>query len=225
MVLKRSQWILAVMFFMLLVLGVSVSAAELEEGQTESGRTVADGIYKVISAVDERYVWDISNGSDLDEANLQLWTDNDSDAQKFIFTYSADGYYTITNMNSGKVIECAGSSSQDGANMQQYSGNHTDAQLWKLTYMESGCYTLTCKCNGKVADVQGGIARRGTNMQMYRSNQTAAQEFQLVEATENRAENSGGLHVTASLIFVVEIVAIVGIGCFFRRFQRKRERL
>lgn len=205
---------------------VSVRAAELAEGDQQAGadRIVADGVYKVALAADKRYVWDISDASDLDRANLQLWTDNDSDAQKFIFTYHSDGYYTITNLKSGKVIECANGSSKDGANIQQHSGNNTDAQLWKLTCVERGNYTLTCKCNGKVADVQGGTVKRGTNIQMYHLNQTAAQEFKLVEVVENTSENPKGLHhIAACLIFAVELVAIVGAGCFFQCFQRKRD--
>lgn len=155
-----------------------------------SSGPVPDGLYKVVSVIDKRHVWDISNASADDGANLQLWEDNGTNAQKFWFSYNSDGYYTIKNINSGKVVDCDGAGSADGTNIQQYTSNRTDAQRWKLVQTGSGCFTMVCKCNGKVIDAAGGIASSGTNIQIYESNGTAAQKFMLVETTQG-IENAG----------------------------------
>lgn len=62
----------------------------------------------MVSAVNNDYVWDISEASVEEGANLQLYEDNGTDAQKFTFTYLSNGYYSIINANSDKAVECSG---------------------------------------------------------------------------------------------------------------------
>lgn len=151
---------------------------------------IANGTYKLVSALDNGYVWDISGGSTSDCANLQLYRDNNTDAQIFVVTYQSDGYYIITNVNSGKAIDCAGGGNSIGTNIWQYTQNSTTAQRWKLTSVGNGYYTLTCKCNGLVADVSGGKVADGTNIQMYTYNATDSQKFKFV-ATSASSSDSG----------------------------------
>lgn len=194
------------------------SAADIKSG-AEADRPVPDGMYKVVSAADAQYVWDIDNASVQDGGNLQLWTDNGTNAQKFVFTYDGDGYYVITNVNSGKAVDCENAGSSDGANIQQYSANDTDAQRWKLTLTESGDYIVTCKCNGKAADVENDIAHSGANIRMYQLDGTAFQEFRL-EETSAAAADSGiaeehsrrFYHMAAYLIIAAETAAVTGLG-------------
>ena len=158
-----------------------------------SNQPVPDGLYKVVSMLDKQYVWDISDASMDNGGNLQLWKDNGSNAQKFMFTYNGDGYYTITNINSNKVIDCAGAKSEDGTNIQQYTSNNTNAQKWKLTSAGNGSYLFTCKENGKMIDVSGGVASGGRNIQLYKYNGTAAQKFKLVKTTAANNSNNGNI--------------------------------
>ena len=126
-------------------------------------------------------MWDIDSASAASGANLQLYRDNGTNAQKFEFTYNQDGYYTIRNVNSGKAVDCAGGASADGTNIRQYASNNSNAQRWKLKSAGNGYYSLMCKCNGKMADVSGGTAANGTNIQVYQPNGSAAQKFKLVK--------------------------------------------
>lgn len=205
------------------VLAVALTAAQGTAGTvlgqqlgTADGRLIEEGIYKVVLTADSRYVWDIENASEQDGGNLRLWVDNGSDAQKFEFTYDADGYYSIINVNSGKAVDCAEGSDEDGTNIQQYMVNHTDAQRWKPVCTENGSYNFICKCNGKAADIYGGIIARGRNIQMYQQNHTAAQEFRLVSLSEKK-EYGLAYYAATLLILVIETVVLINIGYFTNR--------
>lgn len=145
--------------------------------------SVANGTYKLVSALNNGYVMDVNGASVQNGANVQLYADNGSNAQKFTFTRQSDGYYTISNVNSGKMLDCSGAGRTNGTNIQQYQSNFSSAQRWKVTSAGNGYYTLTCKCNGLLADVTGARTANGTNIQMYSANRSAAQKWKLVSTT------------------------------------------
>ena len=152
-----------------------------------SSSVVPNGTYKVVSAINGNYVMDVNGASGADSANVQIYKDNGTNAQKFRFTRQTDGSYIICNVNSGKVLDCAGAGKTNGTNIQQYTSNGTAAQRWKVTSAGSGFYTITCKCNNLVVDVNGAKAANNTNIQMYKSNGSAAQKWKLVPTTpENK---------------------------------------
>lgn len=179
----------------------------LPSGTTNSGG-VSNGIYKLVSAINSRYVMDVNGGSLSDCANVQLYEDNGSNAQKFELIRQADGYYVIKNVNSGKVLDCDGGGRAEGTNIQQYTSNSTAAQRWKITGVGNGYYTLTCKCNGLLADAAGGRGANGTNIQMYAANGSAAQKWKLVRTV---ASNSLQNTSTAQRIVDYELSQL-GIG-------------
>lgn len=178
-------------------------------GNTSGGNVkIADGIYTLVSALNNGYVADIDNGDYRSGANCQLYESNGTNAQKFRFTYNSDGYYTITNVRSGKVLDCASGGNANGLNVWQYDSNSSSAQRWKLTDAGGGYYTLTCKCNGRCLDVSGGKVFNGNNIQIYESNGTASQKWKLVSASGSGNISSGS---TAQKLVNYEL-SQVGIG-------------
>lgn len=141
---------------------------------------IANGTYKIVSALNNNFVMDVNGASTADGANVQLYQDNGTNAQKFAITRQSDGSYMIQNVNSGKVLDCAGAGRINGTNIQQYTSNATAAQRWHITDAGNGTVTLTCRCNGLLADVSGGRSANGTNIQMYGANGSAAQKWKLV---------------------------------------------
>jgi len=93
-----------------------------------------------------------------------------------------DGYYTITNKNSGKAVDVANGSTADGANIQQYQSNGSDAQLWKLEPAGNGYYYIFSRRSGKVLDVKDGSTADSANVQQYQYNGSDAQKWKLEEA-------------------------------------------
>lgn len=176
-----------------------------------TGQTVANGTYKLVSALNSNYVMDVYDGSSASSANIQLYQDNGTNAQKFTFTYQSDGYYTIKNVGSGKVLDCEGAGWTNGTNIQQYTSNSTAAQRWQLISLGNGYYTLKCKCNGLVADVSGGIVANCQNIQMYESNSTSAQKWKLVSVSSSEPTTSIYSSSTATRMVSYELSQL-GIG-------------
>ncbi len=199
-------------------LGIAVPAKA-----AQASGPVKDGLYQLISAVDERYVWDISNASAEDGANLQVYINNGSKAQKFYLTHVSQGYYTIININSQKAVDCAGGESYDGVNLQQYEPNQTDAQLWKLSDAGGGYYILACKCNGKVADVAGGVAVDGANMQLYMQNGSDAQKFKLAKVSKEEGVRAALVSNSGVVLALAAYLALIGATGVYYYMQGRRK--
>ena len=87
----------------------STQKFKLERVESEkSEQLIKNGIYQIVSGINNGKVLDIINGSYNDNANLQIWENGGSQQQKFEITYNDDGYYEIKNTNSGKNIETLG---------------------------------------------------------------------------------------------------------------------
>lgn len=138
--------------------------------------------YYLVSALDGSMVIDVSGGSKSDEANIQLYKKNGTDAQLFRIARSSGGYYAIINKGSNKAIDVSGGGSDDCTNVWQYHQNGTSAQQWMLynaSGYPDGYISIMNRC-GKYLDVSGGNKDNGTNIQIYTYNGTAAQVFKMV---------------------------------------------
>ncbi len=144
--------------------------------QTLEGR---DGLYTVELAKNVGKVLDVSCNSKDDGANVQLYSSNGTNAQKFYFEQDKDGFYTITVAGSGKVLDVDCGAITWGSNVQQFTGNGTDAQRWAVRRNADGSITLLNKGNGLALDLVAGGTADGTNLQTYEDNGTAAQRFTL----------------------------------------------
>jgi hypothetical protein len=159
-------------------------SAEDEAITTESsvetlaqGASLAPGTYFIRSALSHTRVLDVSGGSLVDRANIQLWNANSTPAQRFKISVK-DGLYVIINENSNRAFDVAGGVARQGTNVQQYAPNNTKAQKWTLKDNGDGSFTLISALNSQlVLDVSGGRNANGANIQIYRTNNTAAQKF------------------------------------------------
>lgn len=138
---------------------------------------IPDNVYTVVSSLDASKALDVANAEFGDGTNVQLYSDNGSNAQKFEFKHNGEGYYTITNVNSGKVLDIANAGQAPGTNVQQYSGNGSDAQKWRVKTNSDCSYTFISKCNGLCIDVFEAQTFDGNNIQVYSGNSSNAQRF------------------------------------------------
>lgn len=157
-------------------------------GNTDSGDTPAaedlDGTYYIACCIRQDMVLDVNGASAADGANVQLYTLNRTNAQRFTFKSLGNGYYSIINVSSGKPLDVSGASQLNGANIQQYHANGTYAQQWKVVQNSDRTFTIISRASGKVIDVDAGIYTNGRNVQQYSSNGTNAQKFVLLDVTE-----------------------------------------
>lgn len=139
--------------------------------------TIDNGTYFIRMASRAGSVLDVSGGSRSDGANVQIWQNNDSGAQKWNFSRNVDGSYTIVNAASGKALDVKDAAASSGTNIQQWSRNGSATQCWYIEYV-SGGFRLSSALNAAfVIDVSGGNAANGTNVALYASNDSKAQRF------------------------------------------------
>ena len=65
---------------------------------------LASGVYKIQLEANKNYVLDVAGGSTANEANIQIYANNETDAQKWYITKAEDGWYRIKNMQSGNCF-------------------------------------------------------------------------------------------------------------------------
>ena len=140
-------------------------------------KTIGDGIYTIESALKSNMVLDISSSSRDNEANLQLWNFNGTNAQKFHVFYVNEGLYELAPMCSGKRVDVMYSGKENRTNVWQWEANGTDAQKWYIKPVGGGYYNIISKCNGLCLDVHGAQTHSGTNIWTFVKNGTNAQKF------------------------------------------------
>ena len=142
---------------------------------------ISDGVYAIASFSKNSFLVEVSGGSTANGANVQLYKDNDSNAQRWGVVRNSNGLYSVFNMTSGKMLDVSGGSLLSGANVVQYSSNDTKAQQWAIVKNASeGSFLLYSALSGMVLDISGGKIANGSNIQVYLPNGTAAQKFKFV---------------------------------------------
>ena len=164
----------------------------------EGGRTIEDGLYRISSTLSDLLVVDIAGGAAEDGANAQLYSWNSTAAQLFYVELDDEGFYSITNLASGKVLDVCGGSFASGTNVQQWTANGTDAQKWAIQPNDDGSYSIVSKL-GLNLDVSGALSQDGANLQIWQHNGTLAQSFNFVRASSSRSVPDGVYEVSSAL--------------------------
>lgn len=146
-----------------------------------AGRTVDDGVYELVGAGSGKAL-DVSGASRADGANVQVWTRNDTGAQKWRLSASGSGWQLL-NCRSKKALDVDNAGSADGTNVQQWSSYGNAAQTWSVEYAGGGAYKLVNAGAGKPLDVAGAGGWDGANVAVWSDNGTLAQRFRLVPTT------------------------------------------
>ena len=144
-------------------------------------RTMDDGYYIIVTALDESKVIDISAASKLSGANVQIWQNECVAQQKFYIKYDGNGYYTIKNVNSGKMLDVANGKTERGTNVWQWTSNNTDAQKWVISKSNEGYYNIISKLSGINLEIANNKNLNGTNVQINFANNSKNQMFRFIE--------------------------------------------
>ncbi len=153
------------------------AANTTDELAIKNKSVIADGVYSIKSLGNAVYVLDVSGGSASNGANVQLYANNYSGAQKWRVAHDALGYITFTNVQSGKVLDVASGKSVQGTNVQQYQSNGSKAQKWIAVKSGNGYIVRSALNTNLVLDISGGKFANKSNVQIYTANNTNAQKF------------------------------------------------
>lgn len=150
----------------------------LNEQAAKHRQDLPDGTYSFGSKLKTNMKMDVYGASRSDCANVQLWTGNGTNAQRWRVSHDDNGYVTLTSANSDKALDVYGASTANGANAQQYALNGTYAQKWIAIKNSDGSYTFqSALAENKVLDVSGASTSNGANVQLYAANGTTAQKW------------------------------------------------
>lgn len=150
---------------------------------SSSDVNIATGVSMIITSVaNKKLVTDVTSASTANGARVQLYSSNNTNAQKYRFESIGNGTYKIVNVNSGKVLDVAGGSTANGAALQQYTSNNTVAQQWTVRNYGSGKIALVSVNANKAVDIPGGNAVQQAQLQLYSPNGTVAQQWLVAKA-------------------------------------------
>ena len=153
-----------------------------------NSRTIEEGVYVIESAINNKFVLDVANGSTTSGANVQIYQNKSLDSQRFKIEYLSNGYYIITAMHSNMVLDVANAGQTAGTNVWQCYRNDLDAQQWLIQDAGDGYYYLISKCNGLYLDIANGIGANGTNVDVAYGNGSNAQKFKFIKYEEDTSE-------------------------------------
>lgn len=136
---------------------------------------IADGVY-YIKNKNVNYALDVYGGSLYGGANVQLYSLNRSNAQKWEITHDSKGYVMFQNVGSGLYLTSGGSG--NSANVYQQKQSNGYNQKWIIMFdTNSNLRIVSALHSNRVLDVHGGMIRNFSNIQLYDSNNSNAQKW------------------------------------------------
>lgn len=166
--------------------GQNVQSWEVNGTKAQTWRLVAldaaiirGGTYS-FRTVEGKTSLDVYNSEMRNGANIQIWSNNTSEAQKFKLFRGTDGYYRIFHPYVGRSVDVSGASTANGTNIQLWEDNDTCAQKWAISQSDE-YYVFRNACSGKALDVNSGaINIDQTNVHLWEVNDTNAQKWKLI---------------------------------------------
>lgn len=136
---------------------------------------MADGVY-YIKNQNVGFALDVADGSLYGGANVQLYSLNKTNAQKWKITHDSTGYVSFQNVGSGMYLTASGSGRT--ANVYQQKQTNDYNQKWIVMFDNNQNLRIVSALNSTmVLDVKDGKIRRCSNIQLYTSNNTNAQKW------------------------------------------------
>ena len=136
---------------------------------------MADGVY-YIKNQNVGFALDVADGSLYGGANVQLYTINRTNAQKWKITHDSTGYVSFQNVGSGMYLTASGSGRT--ANVYQQKQTNGYNQKWIVMFDNNQNLRIVSALNSTmVLDVKDGKIQRSSNIQLYTSNNTNAQKW------------------------------------------------
>lgn len=143
---------------------VQYTADGAEKYNTWYIRSDENGYYEIYSGLGEgdSLLLDLEGGKRDNKTNIGIYTNTDSDAQKFCFIKNDDDtYYIVTKSTNGKgAVELIDAQKNDGANVQQYEVNGHSCQKWLLEPVEDFYRTGDLNHDGKINAFDLSILKR-----------------------------------------------------------------
>ena len=203
-------------------LGLQEARVTLDRLAAANRNALPDGTYEIASKLDSDYVLDIESASLSNRANVHLLQANYTKSQSFTVSHDSNGFITITNGNSGKVLEVASDKAGKFTNVQQNDANGSSRQKWVAIKKNDGSYELVSALSKFYClDLYASKTIDGNNVDIYTRNDSEAQNwfFKKQEnprieidqlASDNKSVLTDGIYTIASAVdsnYVLDMTA------------------
>ena len=191
-------------------LGLQAKNAHIDALAAENRNVLADGTYTISTLLNSNYVLDVKDGHTNNGANIQLYENNDTEAQQFNVSHDSQGYVTFTNVKSGKVLDLSDAVVRNGGNIQQYKSNGTRAQKWIVKRDGDGYIIISALNSNYVLDLHNAVVNNYRNIQLYSYNGTNAQRWNITKyvSKEQRINNLAAQNKNTLADGVYEICSV-----------------
>lgn len=149
----------------------------------DAKRTIADGDYHIVSALNDNMVLDVPHNTTKDNTQIQIFPKKDAQNENQIFTvkYLNNGYYSITTKTTDKMIDDTGNGAFNGNQISIITPNGSESQQWIIKESAiNGLFEIVSKHKNMVLDVTGGVANPETKVQLYARSNTKSQAWKFV---------------------------------------------
>ncbi|WAZ21486.1 family 43 glycosylhydrolase [Streptomyces cinnabarinus] len=122
---------------------------------------------------------DVAGSSTADGANVQQWTCNGGNNQKWRLEDLGDDTHRLVNVATGKVLDTADCSSADGADLRQWSWLNNTCQRFRFITTTDSYVRIVNQATGKVADVTNCGTADGTDVRQWSWLNNTCQQWRL----------------------------------------------
>ncbi len=143
----------------------------------DSGQTIPDGTYRLVSRKSNKVI-DLVSGGTADGTDAVQWGWNGGNSQEWNLTHLGNGQYRAVGVASGKLLEVTGASLNNGAVVQIWPSNNNNCQKWNVMPAGDGFFKLLNVNSGKAVDVSSGSTADGATIIQWPYNGGDNQQWQ-----------------------------------------------
>lgn len=137
---------------------------------------IKNGIYEI--SISGGLVLETVDHSVNNLTQARIGTKTNALVQKWHVSKQLNGYYTIRNVESNRLLSVSNGSKDNGANVQIANSTMSCSSYWIIHKLTSQSYTLQSACSDRVLDVRDGkISTPETLLQIWDGNETASQKW------------------------------------------------
>ena len=122
----------------------------------------------------------VEKGSTADGANVVLWSNAETQDQRWSFVHQDRGYYQVKAGHSDKCLAVTGDAQANGAGVDQASCSGDASQQWQIEPLGDGFVRFLSRAGGKALDVSNCRMADGTNVQQWAWMDNPCQRFRFV---------------------------------------------
>ena len=160
---------------------------------SERHRTIPDGLYEIYANEDSNFVLDVVTDSN----NLELYTRNSGENQKFVVQYVGDGQYTIRDLATNKNTSV--NNYPYNTNFEQADPSDAAAQKFVILPNSNGTYTIASSDMMVTLDIEGGTLANNTNIRAWGGNGTGAQQWGFKRVASSKLDLSGQFAIVSAV--------------------------